>query len=249
MEKNITDHHTFLRALESGDIRAASQSNAEWKVNLSVKEHILEVFRDTEIVEMPGGFQDKSLLNTQKFQRHSHVRLVPGGSAVRAGAYIGEHVVIMPPSYVNIGAYIDHHTMVDSHVLVGSCAQIGARVHLSAAVQIGGVLEPVGSRPVIVEEDCFIGAGVVLTEGILVRKGAVIAPGVVLSASVPIYDTIRKQIYKKEIPEGAVIVPGTRSPQNTWAMDQNLQVSCAIIVKYRDSQTSAALSLEEALRS
>ena len=155
----------------------------------------------------------------------------------------------MPPSFINIGAFIDDFTMIDSHVLVGSCAQIGKNVHLSAAVQIGGVLEPVGSRPVIVEDNCFIGAGSILTEGVLVRKGAIIAPMVSLSNSVPIYDVVNEKIYKAEIPENAVVVPGTRVIKTSgWAGKEGLSISCAIIVKYRDEKTDKAVILEELLR-
>jgi 2,3,4,5-tetrahydropyridine-2,6-dicarboxylate N-succinyltransferase len=195
------------------------------------------------------GFSDKSLLPPRIFTAKDEVRIVPGGSSVRAGAYVGMGVVIMPPSYINVGAYVGTGTMVDSHVLVGSCAQIGRNVHLSAAVQIGGVLEPIGNRPVIIEDNCFIGAGVVLTEGILVRSGAVLAPGIMLSASVPIYDVVNKVISKGEIPENAVVIPGTRPVSGSdWARDHGLTLSCAIIVKYRDQKTSSAVALEMALR-
>ena len=174
---------------------------------------------------------------------------IPGRAAVRSGAHIGKNVVIMPPSYVNIGTFVDESSMIDSHVLIGSCAQIGKRIHLAAGVQIGGVLEPVGNRPVIVEDDCFIGAGAILMEGILVRQGAVIAPGVTLSAAVPIYDVINETIIKGEIPEYAVVVPGTRKiTSSEWATTEGLSLNCAIIVKYRDAKTSAALVLEDVLR-
>lgn len=156
----------------------------------------------------------------------------------------------MPPAYVNIGAYVDEGTMVDSHALVGSCAQIGKNVHLSAGVQIGGVLEPVGLSPVVIEDDCFIGAGSVIVEGILVKKGAVIAPGVTLSKSVPVYDCVTEKMLGKgaPIPEGAVVVPGTRPISNDWGKSQGLSVSCPIIIKYRDEGSNASLELEDALR-
>ena len=238
----------FLRDLESGTCRAARKVSDKWEVDTSVKTRILDIFRSSAIKHMPGGFQDKHLLTTQQFSLHSNIRLVPGGSSVRAGAYIGKNVVIMPPSYVNIGAYVDENTMIDSHVLVGSCAQVGKRVHLSAAVQIGGVLEPIGQRPVIVEDDCFLGAGVILTEGILLEERAVLAAGVVLSASVPIYDSIHKRVFKGKVPANAVVVPGTRPATNNWANKQGIHLGCAVIAKYRDSSTSAAVVLEDILR-
>jgi 2,3,4,5-tetrahydropyridine-2-carboxylate N-succinyltransferase len=156
----------------------------------------------------------------------------------------------MPPAYVNIGAYVAEGTMVDSHALVGSCAQIGRNVHLSAGVQIGGVLEPVGLSPVVVEDDCFVGAGSVIVEGILVKRGAVIAPGVTLSKSVPVYDCVHEKLLGKgsPIPERAVVVPGTRPVSNSWGKEQGLSISCPIIIKYRDEGSDASLELEDALR-
>jgi 2,3,4,5-tetrahydropyridine-2-carboxylate N-succinyltransferase len=156
----------------------------------------------------------------------------------------------MPPSYINVGAYVDEGTMVDSHVLVGSCAQIGKHVHLSAGVQIGGVLEPIGQTPVIVEDHCFIGAQAVIVEGVLVESGAVIAPGVILSQALPIYDLVQEKILPPgKIPAGAVVVSGSRPKTNSaWAVAQNLQLQCPVIVKYRDQKTAAAVELEQALR-
>lgn len=239
----------FLNSLENGSLRVASKTVDGWVVNTEVKLKILDVFRHSQVVKMPDGFLDKEPLMIRTFEEGDNIRLVPGGSSVRAGAYIGKNVVVMPPSYINIGAYIDDGTMVDSHVLVGSCAQIGKRVHLSAAVQIGGVLEPIGNRPVIVEDDCFIGAGSILVEGVLVREKAVIAPGVILSASVPIFDVVNEKIYKGEVPENAVVVPGARSIKgNQWALEEGLSLGCAIIVKYRDAKTDASLVLEDLLR-
>ncbi|MBC7397348.1 MAG: 2,3,4,5-tetrahydropyridine-2,6-dicarboxylate N-succinyltransferase, partial [Bdellovibrionales bacterium] len=178
------------------------------------------------------------------------VRIVPGGSSVRRGAYIAKQVVVMPPSYINIGAFVDEGTMVDSHVLVGSCAQIGKRVHLSAGVQIGGVLEPIGQAPVIIEDDAFLGANVVVVEGIRVGKRAVLAPGVILSKAVPLYDLTRDLVLPRgsAVPEGAVVVPGTRPIRTPWAKENGLQVSCPIIVKYRDEKSDASLILESTLR-
>ena len=239
----------FLHNLETGKIRVVSKVNNDWIVDLEVKKQILEIFSKSNIVDMPGGFRDKEPFTTREFSAEEKVRMVPGGSSVRAGSYIGKNVIIMPPSYVNIGAYVDDNTMVDSHVLVGSCAQIGKNVHLSAAVQVGGVLEPIGNRPVIVEDNCFIGAGVILTEGILVRKGAILAPSVSLSAAVPIYDLVNQKIYKGEIPENAVVVPGSRAiKNNNWAKEEGLSLGCAIIVKYRDNKTDTSVILEDLLR-
>ena len=241
-------HKDFLHQLETGKIRSAQKNGDNWDVNVEIKQKILDIFRTTKVVNM-DGFRDKEPLIPRIFSEEEEVRMVPGGSSVRPGSYIGRHVVIMPPSFINIGAFIDDFTMIDSHVLVGSCAQIGKNVHLSAAVQIGGVLEPVGSRPVIVEDNCFIGAGSILTEGVLVRKGAIIAPMVSLSNSVPIYDVVNEKIYKAEIPENAVVVPGTRVIKTSgWAGKEGLSISCAIIVKYRDEKTDKAVILEELLR-
>ena len=239
----------FLASLERGTHRTARKVDGEWVVDFAVKERIIDIFRHTKLGTMPGGFCDKELLTTQHFGLDDGVRMVPGGTSVRAGAHIGRRVVIMPPAYVNIGAYVDEGTMIDSHVLVGSCAQIGKNVHLSAGVQIGGVLEPVGKQPVVVEDDCFIGAHVVLTEGVLVQEKAVLAPGVVLSSAVPVYDVVNQSICKGKIPPCAVVVPGSRPILgDPWAVKEALCLSCAIIVKYRDKKTSAAVALEDALR-
>jgi 2,3,4,5-tetrahydropyridine-2-carboxylate N-succinyltransferase len=239
----------FLAAVESGKLRAARKIGDNWVVYTEVKQRILEILSSSEIIDMPGGFRDKAPFLPRTFGDDDKVRMVPGGTSVRPGTHIGKHVVIMPPSYVNVGAYIDDYTMVDSHVLVGSCAQIGKRVHLSAAAQICGVLEPVGNKPVIVEDGCFIGAGVILAEGIIVREGAVIAPGVHLAASVPIYDIINTKVFKGEIPPSAVVVPGTRAiMSNDWAKTEGLHLGCAVIVKYRDDKTEASVIIENLLR-
>ncbi len=239
----------FLKKLESGELRAAHFENGKWHVNQEVKQRILEVFKTSKIASFKDGFLDKADLYTQTFDIDKNIRLVPGGSSVRAGAYIGKNVIIMPPSYVNIGAYIGEETMVDSHVLVGSCAQIGKRIHLSAGVQIGGVLEPIGSCPNIIEDDCFIGANVVIVEGILIRKKAIIAPGVTLSKSIPIYDIVNSKMLKGEIPENAVVVPGSRAIKQTeFTKENNLSLNCAVIIKYRDEKTNSSLELEDLLR-
>ncbi|MGB0454774.1 MAG: 2,3,4,5-tetrahydropyridine-2,6-dicarboxylate N-succinyltransferase [Bacteriovoracaceae bacterium] len=240
-----------LDQLELGQIRAAYKENGEWHANPEVKSAILEAFRHGNLIES-NGFVDKHNLMPQSFSPERGVRLVPGGSSVRRGSYLAPGVVVMPPAYVNVGAYVDEGSMIDSHALVGSCAQMGKNVHLSAAVQIGGVLEPIGMRPVVLEDDVFIGAGCVIVEGIVVRKGAVLAPGVVLSKAVSVYDAVNEKVLERgaDIPECAVVVPGTR-PVNqnlSWARSTGLQLQCPIIIKYRDEKSDASLELEEALR-
>lgn len=243
----------ILDQLEEGSVRAAYPDGDSWVANVKVKEAILDAFKAGENVGYGGiyeGFVDKDNLPPRLMLPEDGVRLVPGGSSIRRGAFVAKGVILMPPAYVNIGAYVDEGTMVDSHALVGSCAQIGKNVHLSAGVQIGGVLEPVGLSPVVVEDDCFIGAGSVIVEGILVKKGAVIAPGVTLSKSVPVYDCVAEKMLGKgaPIPERAVVVPGTRPISNDWGKSQGLSVSCPIIIKYRDKGSDASLELEDALR-
>lgn len=245
----------FLARLESGELRAALlDEHGQWQPNPEVKAGILSLFAQGKVTAYPVGplpFFDKHNLLPRNFETHHGVRLVPGGTSVRSGSYLAPGVIVMPPSYINVGAYVGAGTMVDSHVLVGSCAQIGERVHLSAGVQIGGVLEPVGARPVVIEDDAFIGADAVIVEGVVVKKRAVIAPGVILSKSIPVYDLVHKrQLEKNEaIPEGAVVVSGQRPIQNNiWAQEQGLSLYAAIIVKYRDDQSNKALTLEEALR-
>jgi len=244
------NNKNLLVALEAGTIRVAKPGLKGWDVDIKIKQGILDLFKNSKVVDMPGGFCDKEPFIPRSFNGNSGVRIVPGGTAVRPGSFIGKNVVIMPPSYINIGAYIDDNTMIDSHVLVGSCAQIGKTVHISAGVQIGGVLEPIGNRPVIIEDNAFVGAGAILVEGIVVGKNSVIAPGVVLSASIPIYDTVNKKIIKGIIPENAVVVQGSRKlNKSSWVLEQELSLCCAIIIKYRDEKTDASLELENLLRS
>ena len=247
------DWKEILDKLETGEIRAATPEGEEWKANVEVKEAILAAFgagRNTEYTGIYEGFVDKENLPPRMFRAEDEVRLVPGGSSVRRGAYVASNVIIMPPAYINVGAYVDEGSMVDSHALVGSCAQVGKNVHLSAGVQLGGVLEPVGLTPVVIEDDCFVGAGSVIVEGILVKRRAVIAPGVTLSKSVPVYDCVNETRLEKgaPIPEGAVVVPGTRPVTGRWAEEHGLSMACPLIVKYRDEQSDASLVLEELLR-
>ena len=248
------DFNDILEKLERGELRSAYCENGEWRPNPHVKEAIIQAFRQGSLQQM-GDYVDKHTLPIRQFRAEDGVRIVPSGSAVRRGSYIARGVIIMPPSYINIGVYVDEGSMVDSHVLLGSCAQIGKRVHLSAGVQIGGVLEPIGQTPVVIEDDCFIGAGSVIVEGILVKKGAVIAPGVVLSRGTPVYDCVHEKILHSghHIPEYAVVIPGTRPLDSNgttrlWAHKLGLSAQCALIVKYRDEKTNAGLTLENALR-
>lgn len=250
----------LLALLESGEVRAAERAEGgEWIVHAWVKEEILALFRASPTVEIGRErelwpFVDKEPLVPRRFGAEDGVRLVPGGSAVRRGAHLGRGVVCMPPMYVNVGAFVGAGSMIDSHALVGSCAQVGERVHVSAACQIGGVLEPVGARPVIVEDDVLLGGNSGIYEGVLVRRGAVIAAGVVLTASTPVYDlALERELrgsreHPLEIPERAVVVPGTRPASSTWARERGLAQACALIVKYRDERTDRATALEEALR-
>lgn len=258
-----TDHemfHRFRRALSEGRIRAAVRdASGAWTVQPWVKTGILIGFRMGKLVEMPGGaggtpFFDRHTYPVRPTRIKDNIRIVPGGTSIRDGAYVAGGVVIMPPAYVNVGAYVDEGTMIDSHVLVGSCAQVGKRVHLSAAVQVGGVLEPAGSLPVIVEDECFIGGGCGVYEGTLIRRRAVLAPGVMLTGSTTLFDLVREQAYRRgpsgvlEVPEGAVVVPGTRPAGSDYAKSCGIALYAPVIVKYRDEKTDAATSLESALR-
>lgn len=247
----MSDWKSVLQDLESGKVRSATKENGIWKANTEVKNAILAAFKAGEMIEHEE-FVDKHNLLPQQFSLDRKVRVVPGGTSVRTGSYIAPGVIIMPPSYINIGAYVDEGTMIDSHVLVGSCAQVGKKVHLSAGVQIGGVLEPVNQSPVIVEDDAFIGAGAVLVEGIQVLRGAVIAPGVVLSQGIPVYDCVHERTLERgePVPEQAVVVSGSRpvSDRLDWARKSGFQMSCALIIKYRDEKSNASLELESSLR-
>lgn len=254
--ENDMDWKEIIKGLENGSLRSANKIDGVWKANTEVKAGILEAFKAGELKELSSenypGFVDKHNLPARNFTPENKVRLVPGGSSVRAGAFIAEGVIIMPPAYVNIGAYVDSGTMVDSHALVGSCAQIGKNVHLSAGVQIGGVLEPIGLAPVIIEDNAFVGAGAVIVEGKQVLERAVIAPGVILSKGVPVYDCVNERVLAADepIPAGAVVVPGSR-PVNqklAWAKEHGLSLNCAMIIKYRDEKSDASLELESFLR-
>ena len=247
-------------ALNAGRVRAAEPDPATslgWRVNTWVKQGILLGFRLGTLVHMGGdefSFVDKSTYPARRFSLDEAVRVVPGGSAIREGAFLGRGVVCMPPMYVNAGAYVDEGTMVDSHALVGSCAQIGKRVHLSAAAQIGGVLEPVNATPVIIEDDVLIGGNTGVYEGTLVRRRAVLAAGTILTRGTPVYDIVRGEVLRASgteplvIPEGAVVVPGARELKRGAGPAWGLSLYTPVIVKYRDDKTDLSATLEDLLR-
>jgi 2,3,4,5-tetrahydropyridine-2-carboxylate N-succinyltransferase len=247
----------FKFFLNRGEVRAAENINGEWKVNEWVKKGILLGFKlgELEDVSINSHFRffDKTTYPLKQLQLADSVRLVPGGSSIRDGAYVAKDVVCMPPMYINVGAYVGEGAMIDSHALVGSCAQIGKHVHLSAAAQIGGVLEPVGAMPVIIEDEVFIGGDCGVYEGTIVKRGSVLAAGVILTSGTRVYDAIHQRVYEKgerplTIPENAVVIPGSRPMASDWGKKQGLQISTPIIIKYRDEKTSAAVALEEGLR-
>jgi len=247
----------FRDALSAGKIRAAEKRDGQWRVNAWVKQGILLGFQLGEQSETGSGaltFVDKDTFPPRNFRAEDGVRVVPGGSAIRHGAYVAPSVICMPPMYINVGAYVDEGTLVDSHALVGSCAQIGKRVHLSAAAQIGGVLEPVNAAPVIIEDDVLVGGNCGVYEGTLVRSRAVLGAGTILTRSTPLYDLVRNQIYRAEkdsplvVPENAVVVPGSRAIKRGLAAEWGLSLYAPVIVKYRDQKTDAAIELEDLLR-
>jgi 2,3,4,5-tetrahydropyridine-2-carboxylate N-succinyltransferase len=253
--------HELRNGLEAGTLRSAEPDASlplGWRVNAWVKRGILLGFRLGSLEEMgcPDGFSfvDKATYPARRFTAADGVRVVPGGSSVRSGAYLSKGVVMMPPAYVNVGAYVDEGTMIDSHALVGSCAQIGKRVHLSASAQIGGVLEPVNASPVIIEDDALIGGNTGVYEGTIVRKRAVLAAGTVLTRGTPVYDLVTGEVYKATadmpliIPEGAVVVPGSRAIRSGKGAEWGLSVATPVIVKYRDEKTELSLALEDLLR-
>ncbi len=256
----------FRSALTKGEIRAAEpdlrdKSGRKWRVNPWVKQGILLGFRLGELTEMgdPKGlsFVDKDTFPPRRFRVADQVRIVPGGSSVRLGAFVAPSVICMPPMYINVGAYVDEGTMVDSHALIGSCAQIGKRVHVSAGSQIGGVLEPVNAAPVIIEDDVLIGGNCGIYEGALVRSRAVLGSGVILTRSTPIFDLIRGEIYRATsdqpltVPENAVVVPGSRpitQHLSEKSKEWGLSLYTPVIIKYRDEKTDVAVELEDLLR-
>jgi 2,3,4,5-tetrahydropyridine-2-carboxylate N-succinyltransferase len=246
----------FRDQLTQGKIRAAEKMHRRWTVNAWVKQGILLGFRLGVLQEMPAGlsFVDKDTFPARQFTIADRVRVVPGGSSARVGAYIAPSVICMPPMFINVGAYVDEGTMVDSHALVGSCAQIGKRVHLSAAAQVGGVLEPVNAAPVIIEDDVLVGGNCGIFEGTLVRARAVLGAGTILTRSTPLYDMVKGEVYRAtsdsplEVPENAVVVPGSRAVKKGKAADWNLSLYTPVIVKYRDDKTDRGIELEDWLR-
>ena len=246
----------FRDQLTQGKIRAAEKIEGNWKVNAWVKQGILLGFRLGALADMSAGlsFVDKDTFPARHFTVADKVRVVPGGSSARVGAYIAPTVICMPPMFINVGAYVDENTMIDSHALVGSCAQIGKRVHLSAAAQVGGVLEPVNAAPVIIEDDVLVGGNCGIFEGTLVRARAVLGAGTILTRSTPLYDLVKGEVYRAssdaplEVPENAVVVPGSRAVQKGKAAEWNLSLYTPVIVKYRDEKTARGIELEDWLR-
>lgn len=247
-------------ALNRGEVRAADRdADGTWRANAWVKRGILLGFRLGTLTDMSPAdhslfFFDKNTYPLRALVPENNVRVVPGGSSIRDGAFVAPGVVCMPPMYVNVGAYVDEGTMIDSHALVGSCAQIGKRVHLSAAAQVGGVLEPVGATPVIIEDDVLVGGNCGVYEGAIVRAGAVLASGTILTGSTPVYDLVRDRIYRRtsetslEIPAGAVVVPGSRAVTTEKGREWGLSLYAPVIVKYRDDKTDRSVQLEDYLR-
>jgi 2,3,4,5-tetrahydropyridine-2-carboxylate N-succinyltransferase len=261
LEHNDQAQATFLAfrdALTRGEVRAAEKIDGSWRVNAWVKQGILLGFRMGKLSQMGSGeclsFVDKDTFPARKFSVADGVRIVPGGSSVRVGAFVAPSVICMPPIFINVGAYVDESSMIDSHALVGSCAQIGKRVHLSAAAQIGGVLEPVNAAPVIIEDDVLVGGNCGVYEGTLVHSRAVLGAGTILTRSTPLYDLVRGEVYRAtedtplEVPEGAVVVPGSRAVNKGNAAQWGISLYAPVIVKYRDEKTARAVELEEWLR-
>jgi 2,3,4,5-tetrahydropyridine-2,6-dicarboxylate N-succinyltransferase len=248
---------TLRNGLTTGQIRAAEKRDGQWHVNVWVKQGILLGFRLGILQDMSGpgplSFIDKDTFPLRKFTVEDRVRVVPGGSSARSGAFVAPGVICMPPMYINAGAYIDEGTLVDSHALVGSCAQIGKRVHLSAAAQIGGVLEPVNAAPVIIEDDVLVGGNCGVYEGTRVGRGAVLGAGTILTRSTPLFDVVRGAVYRSSadtpliVPEDAVVVPGSRKLERARE-EWGLSVYAPVIIKYRDEKTDASAALEELLR-
>jgi 2,3,4,5-tetrahydropyridine-2-carboxylate N-succinyltransferase len=256
-----TAGETFVRfrdALTAGQIRAAEKVEGHWRTNAWVKEGILLGFRIGKLAESGDArvlsFVDKDTYPTRHFAASEQVRVIPGGSSVRSGAYVASSVVCMPPMFINAGAYVDEGTMVDSHALVGSCAQVGKRVHISAAAQIGGVLEPINASPVIIEDDVLVGGNCGIYEGTQVGTRAVLGAGTILTRSTPLFDTVKGEIYRAtegaplRVPEGAVVVPGSRATTKGKAAEWGLSLYTPVIVKYRDERTDRGVELEDLLR-
>jgi 2,3,4,5-tetrahydropyridine-2-carboxylate N-succinyltransferase len=257
-EEHFAAFQEFKQKLNEGAIRAAEKVDGRWQVNHWVKQGILLGFRIGRLHDFSINdnfrFYDKSTYPPRRFTMADGFRVVPGGSSVRDGCYVGRGVTCMPPMFINVGAYVDQDTMVDSHALVGSCAQVGRRVHISAAAQIGGVLEPIGEMPVIIEDDVLVGGNCGIYEGAIVREGAVLAAGTILTGGTPVYDLVKDTVYRKsqdaplEIPAGAVVVPGSRAITKGRGAELGISVYTPVIIKYRDEKTDASVRLEDILR-
>lgn len=246
-----------IEGLENGSIRVAEKIDGRWKVNSWVKETILSGFRLGKIVDMSQGdfsFLDKDTFPVRKFTEADKVRIVPGGSSIRRGAYLAPSVIVMPPAYINVGAYVDEGSMVDSHATIGSCAQVGKHVHVSAASQIGGVLEPAGAMPTIIEDGAFIGGNCGVYEGTIVGKGAVLASGVIITSATVLFDATTGQFVPRNedgrvvVPDGAVVVSGSKPLTRGAAAGSGVQLYCPVIVKYRDAKTDGSIRMEDLLR-
>ena len=265
-EKYTAEHFAlfaeFKQGLNAGTIRAAEPDAAEksgWRVNGWVKKGILVGFRMGSIVDMSidpvrQPFLDKSTYPVRKFTAADGVRIVPGGSSIRDGSFVGKGVICVPPMFVNVGAYVGEGTLIDSHALVGSCAQVGRNCHISAASQLGGVIEPVGALPVIIEDDVLVGGNCGVYEGTVVKKQAVLGTGTILNRSTPLYDLVRGQVYRATdeqplvVPEGAVVIAGSRAVTIGPGKDWGISIYTPVIVKYRDEKTGSRIQLEDLLR-
>jgi 2,3,4,5-tetrahydropyridine-2-carboxylate N-succinyltransferase len=261
-EEHRRTFESFKEVLNRGEVRAAepdAASKTGWRVNAWVKKGILLGFRMGKVVDMSINhsrqpFFDKDTYPPKAVSLASQVRIVPGGSSIRDGAYVGRGVTCMPPMFINAGAYVDDGTMVDSHALIGSCAQVGRNCHISAGAQIGGVLEPIGALPVIIEDEVMVGGNCGVYEGVIVKRRAVLGSGVILNASTAVYDLVREQIYAATdgsplvIPEEAVVVPGSRAISHPAGQRWNLSLYAPIIVKYRDARTNERVQLESLFR-
>jgi 2,3,4,5-tetrahydropyridine-2-carboxylate N-succinyltransferase len=261
-EEFTGEHHAlfnqFKQKLNAGEVRAAEKVDGQWRVNHWVKRGILLGFRLGRVenfsINNQFRFYDKGTYQLKRITAGDGVRIVPGGSSIRDGCYVGRGVTCMPPMFINVGAYVDDETMIDSHALVGSCAQVGKRVHISAGAQVGGVLEPIGEMPVIIEDDVLVGGNCGVYEGAIVRERVVLASGTIITGGTPVYDLVRDEFYRKtperplEIPAGAVVVAGSRAISKGRGAELGLSLYTPIIVKYRDEKTDASVRLEEFLR-
>jgi 2,3,4,5-tetrahydropyridine-2,6-dicarboxylate N-succinyltransferase len=252
----------FRDLLNRGVIRSAEPEASQlagWVVNGWVKKGILLGFSMGTIIQMQGAgsgsqFFDKSTFPLKQFSPADGVRIVPGGSSIRDGCYVGRNVTCMPPMYINVGAFVGDGTMIDSHALIGSCAQIGRNCHISAGSQIGGVLEPIGALPVIIEDDVVVGGNCGVYEGTVVKRRAVLGSGTILNRSTPVYDLVHSTVHHAAhdaplvIPEEAVVVPGSRKVQSGPGKEWKISLYTPVIVKYRDVRTETKLQLEDLLR-